>query len=68
MTEAPAHGTVDLNAPGGPWDSHIDHDVFPVQVAAELDGCWESNFPIWGRIKEGCVGENMRKYFQVQPL
>jgi hypothetical protein len=62
----PGHGTVDWRRPSV-LPPHYNHDVHPIIHAAKLDGCWEGGFPI-GRIFPGCVGANMRKYFNLRPL
>ncbi|QDT31467.1 hypothetical protein Mal48_07000 [Thalassoglobus polymorphus] len=46
---------------------HVPADVNPIILAAKLDGCWIPG-RIFGRIKDDCVGPNMRKYFRVRPL
>jgi RHS repeat-associated protein len=74
ITEPPAMGTVDSVNPGRNRGDHWDNDVYPVILAAYLDGQWEGgtssggNYtsPTHGRMKGG-VGDNLTKYFEVRP-
>lgn len=63
---APGYGTVD-SSPAGLFTGHIADDVNPVYWAAVLDGCWQFGAG-FGRLKEGCVGENLKKYFDLRPF
>jgi len=75
ITEPPAMGTVDSVAPSTGRPKHWIADVYPVILAAYLDGQWtggtdsDRNFvnAYHGRMTGGTPGANLLKYYKVRP-